>query len=97
MTKKKRLDLNKKSINKFAILIILMILVPEIIGHAYFDTQKHPKNSSVVAALSLTSKMHSTQPAKNISCQLVIQNDTSESHVTRANGLTGQFGNYTCK
>ncbi|MBI3641382.1 MAG: hypothetical protein HY222_03200 [Thaumarchaeota archaeon] len=91
------MDLKKKSINKFAILIILMILVPEIIGHAYFETQKHPKNSSVVAAISLTSKMHSIQLTKNISCQLVIQNDTSASHVTRANGLTGQFGNYTCK
>ncbi|MGI0027224.1 MAG: hypothetical protein ACREAD_05215 [Nitrosopumilaceae archaeon] len=91
------MDLKKKSINKFAILIILMILVPEIIGHAYFDTQKHPKNSSVVAALSLTSKMHSTYSTKNISCQLAIQNDTSESHVTRAGGLIGQFGNYTCK
>ena len=74
-----------------------MILVPEIIGHTYFDTQKHPRNSSVVAALSLANKLHSTLATKNISCQLVIQNDTSESHVTRASGLTGQFGNYTCK
>ena len=74
-----------------------MILIPEIIGHAYFDTQKHPTNSSVIAALFLTSKLHSTYPTKNISCQLVIQNDTSGSHVTRASGLTGQFGNYTCK
>ena len=74
-----------------------MILVPEIIGHAYFDTQKHPTNSSVIAALSLTNKMHSTHLIKNISCQLAIQNDISGSHVTRANGLTGQFGNYTCK
>ncbi len=74
-----------------------MILVPEVIGHLYFDTQKHPKNSSVVAALSLTNKIHNSQLAKNISCQLVIQNDTLGNHVTRANGLSGQFGNYTCK
>ena len=74
-----------------------MILVPEVIGHLYFDTQKHPTNSSVVAALSLTSKFHSTHTTKNISCQLVIENDTSGSHVTRAMGLSGQFGNYTCK
>ena len=91
------MELRKKSINKFAILVILMILIPEIIGHLYFDTQKHPTNSSVVAALSLTNKIHGTQPIKNISCQLEIQNDTSGSHVTRATGLTGQFGNYTCK
>ncbi len=74
-----------------------MILIPEIIGHLYFDTQKHPTNSSVVAALFLTSKLHSTHPTKNISCQLAIQNDTSKSQITRATGLTGQFGNYTCK
>ena len=74
-----------------------MILIPEIIGHLYFDTQKHPANSSVVAALSLTSKLHSTHPTKNISCQLAIENDTSGSDITRASGLTGQFGNYTCK
>lgn len=73
-----------------------MILIPEIIGHLYFDTQKHPTNSSVVAALSLTSKFH-TQPTRNISCQLTIENDTYGSHVTRAVGLSGQFGNYTCK
>ena len=91
------MDLKKKSINKFAILVILMILIPEIIGHLYFDTQKHPTNSSVVAALSLTSKFHNTHPTKNISCQLAIENDTSQSHVTRATGLVGQFGNYTCK
>ena len=97
MNEKNRLNLKKKSINKFAILIILMILVPEIIGHAYFDTQKHPKNSSVVAALSLTSKLYNAHPTKNISCQLIMQNDTPGSHVTRASGLTGQFGNYTCK
>ena len=74
-----------------------MILMPEIIGHVYFDTQKHPTNSSVVAALFLTSKLHITHPTKNTSCQLAIQNDTSGSNVTRAIGLTGQFGNYTCK
>jgi len=74
-----------------------MILIPEIIGHLYFDTQKHPINSSIVAALSLTNKLHNTYQTKNISCQLEMQNDTSGSQITRANGLTGQFGNYTCK
>ena len=96
MNKKNRLDLKKKSINKFAILVVLMILIPEIIGHAYFDTQKHPTNSSVMAALFLTSKLSAHQ-TKNISCQLAIENDMPESHVTRADGLMGQFGNYTCK
>lgn len=74
-----------------------MILIPEIIGHLYFDTQKHPSNSSVMAALSLTSKLNNTHLTKNISCQLAIENDTSGSDITRASGLTGQFGNYTCK
>ena len=91
------MDLKKRSINKFAVLVILMILIPEVIGHLYFDTQKHPQNSSVVAALFLTSKLQSSSTTRHISCQLEIQNDTSGSHVTRANGLTDQFGNDTCK
>ena len=36
---KHHLEIRKRRVNLFAILIVLMIAVPEIIGHFYFDTQ----------------------------------------------------------
>ena len=84
----------KKTINIFAIVIILMIAVPEIIGHSLFDTP-HPENSSVVAAMALANKIGA---AKNSSppCQLTIEYDPSGAKIARVAGLEGQFGNFTC-
>ena len=41
----------KKTINLFAIGIILLVAVPEIIGQTLFE-KPHPENSSVIAAVS---------------------------------------------
>lgn len=74
-----------------------MITIPELVGHFYFETQKHPTSSSVDAALSLTGKQHSMYVNDTTHCQLVLQNDTSNSNVSRASGLNGQYGQYICK
>jgi len=87
----------KKRLNKFAIIVILMIAIPELVGHLYLETQKHPVSSSVDAALSLTSKQHSMYTADNSRCHLVIQNDTAGSNVSRVAGLQGQYAAYSCK
>ncbi len=84
----------KKTINLFAIGIILLVAVPEIIGHSLFE-KPHPENSSVVAAQSLASKIGSGKES-GPSCQLTIQNDSSSSKIARVAGLEGQFGNFTC-
>ncbi|MDE1862809.1 MAG: hypothetical protein KGI33_07845 [Thaumarchaeota archaeon] len=86
----------KKRINMFAVLVVLMIAVPEIVGHLYFDTQKHPVTSSVDTALSLTSKQHSMYVNGDTRCHLVLKNDTSSANVTRAAGLQGQYAVYSC-
>lgn len=86
----------KKRINKFAILVVLMIAVPEIVGHFYFDTQKHPVTSSVDTALSLTSRQHSMYANDSTKCHLVLKNDTSATNVSRAAGIQGQYAVYTC-
>jgi hypothetical protein len=83
----------KKTINLFALVIILLIAVPEIVGHSLFD-KPHPANSSVVAAVSLANKMGENKHSP--SCALTIQDDPSGSGVARAVGLHGQFGNFTC-
>lgn len=88
---------SKKRLNKFAIIVILMIAIPELIGHLYFDAQKHPVNSSVNAALSLTNNQRSMFTADTSRCHLIIQNDTSGSNVSRVAGLQGQYGVYSCK
>ena len=84
----------KKTINIFAIIVILMITVPEIIGHSLFD-KPHPENSSVVAAMALANKIGS---GKNSGppCQLAIEDDPSGAKIARVAGLEGQFGNFTC-
>lgn len=85
---------NKKTINKFAIIIVLMIAIPEIAGHTLFD-KPHPTDSSVTSAVALTSRLHDEHDRSGI-CNLAIQDDPSESHVSRVAGLENKFGNYTC-
>ncbi|MDH2908180.1 MAG: hypothetical protein PXX83_08815 [Candidatus Nitrosotalea sp.] len=85
----------KKTINIFAIVLVLLIAVPEIVGHTLFD-KAHPENSSVVAALALANKFEANKHSSGPSCNLVIQNDTSGAGIVRAAGLQGQYGNFTC-
>lgn len=85
----------KKTINIFAIGIILLVAVPEIIGHSLFD-KPHSENSSVVAAMTLASKF-GTSKHNSPSCQLIIQEDPSGAKIARVAGLYGQYGNFTCK
>jgi hypothetical protein len=90
------LNLNrKKTINLFAIGIILLVAVPEIIGHSLFE-KPHPENSSVIAAENLANKIGD---GKNYgpSCHLTIQEDPSGAKIARVAGLYGQYGNFTCK
>ena len=85
----------KKTINKFAILIILLILVPEIVGHSLFD-KPHPASSSVNAAVALTDKINKGFPDPKFSCHLEIQNDSTSVNVTRAAGMQGEYAKYAC-
>ncbi|MHB8547237.1 MAG: hypothetical protein ACYDAJ_10765 [Nitrosotalea sp.] len=85
----------KKTINIFAIVLVLLIAVPEIVGHTLFD-KAHPENSSVVAALALANKFEASRHSSSPSCKLIIQNDTYGAGVVRAAGLQGQYGNFTC-
>jgi hypothetical protein len=90
------LDSNrKKTINIFAIVLVLLIAIPEIVGHTFFD-KAHPENSSVVAALALANKFETSKHPASPSCTLTIQNDTSGAVISRAVGLHGQYGNFTC-
>ncbi len=92
-----RLDQKKRTrINKFAILVLFLILVPEIIGHAIFD-KPHPTSSSINAAVALTNKLDKGYPTDNFGCHLVIQNDSLSSNVTRVAGLEGKYGAYDCR
>lgn len=86
----------KKQLNRFAILVILMIAIPEIIGHLYFEGQKHSSTSSVDTALSLTSRQHSMYVGSDSHCHLILKNDTSATNVSRAAGLQGQYAVYSC-
>lgn len=85
---------HKKTINLFAIVIILLVAVPEIVGHSLFD-KSHPENSSVVAAVTLANKIGVSKHSSP-SCELTIQDDPSGAGIARATGLQGQFGNFTC-
>ncbi|MDE1829017.1 MAG: hypothetical protein KGI25_01715 [Thaumarchaeota archaeon] len=85
----------KHRINKFAVLILLLILVPELVGHTIFD-KPHPTSSSVKAAVDLTNKMDNGYPTDNFGCRLVIQSDNSSSNITRVAGLEGKYGAYDC-
>ncbi len=84
----------KKTINIFAIVIVLLIVIPEIVGHTFFD-KSHPENSSVVAALALANKFGVSKHSSP-TCYLKIQNDSSGVEIARAAGLQGQYGNFTC-
>lgn len=86
----------KKRINMFAILVVLMIAVPELVAHFYFDTQKHSPTSSVDAALSLTDKQHNMYVNSNMQCHLVLKNDTTAVNVSSAAGIQGQYAVYSC-
>jgi len=86
----------RKSINMFAVCIVLLIVVPETIGHSFFD-KPHPTSSSVDAAVSLTDKLNKGYPETGFGCRLTIQNDpSSDSGISRAAGLEGKYGTYTC-
>lgn len=86
----------RKSINMFAVCIVLLIVIPETIGHSFFD-KPHPTSSSVDAAVSLTDKLNKDYPETDFGCRLTIQNDpSSASDITRAAGLEGKYGTYTC-
>ncbi len=86
--------MNKKTVNKFAVIIILMIAIPEMVGHALFD-KPHSADSSVASAVALTSRLHDEHNKSGI-CNLAIQSDSSDSHISRVTGLENKFGNYTC-
>jgi hypothetical protein len=83
-----------KSINTFALIIILMIAVPEIVGHSLFD-KPHQASSSVTAAITLADKI-SKDPKTNLNCNLVLEDDPSGSRITRASGIEGKYGDYSC-
>jgi hypothetical protein len=84
------LNLNRnKTINLFAIGIILLVLVPEIIGHSIFE-KPHPENSSVVAAITLANKI-GTSKHSGMSCHLTIGDDPSGAKIDRVAGLQGQW------
>lgn len=85
----------KKRINKFAIIILLLIIVPEAVGHTIFD-RSHPASSSVNAAVALTNKLDNGYPINDFGCHLVMHNDTTSSNITRAAGMAGQYGKYDC-
>ena len=80
----------------FAILVILMIAVPELVAHFYFDTQRHPLTSSVDTALSLTDRQHSMYVSGDAKCHLILKNDTAATNVSRAAGIQGQYAVYSC-
>lgn len=82
-------------INKFAIIVLLLIIVPEVVGHSLFD-KPHPADSSVQAAVSLTNKINNGYPMSNFGCTLSIQNDSGSANITRAAGLEGRYAEYKC-
>ncbi len=86
--------MNKKSINKFAILVILMIAVPEAVGHTLFE-HSHASDSSVNAAIAFTENLRDNSD-KNGVCHITLQSDQSGSDVARAAGLEGRYGDLSC-
>jgi hypothetical protein len=86
--------MNLKSVNKFAIIVILMVAVPEIAGHTLFE-KSHPHDSSVLAAVSFAGNLRDNAEKTGI-CHLAIQDDQSGSHIARVAGLESKYGNFTC-
>lgn len=89
-----RYAMNKPTINKFAILVILMIAVPEAVGHSLFE-QAHPPDSSVNAAIAFTDNLRDNSD-KNGVCHLTLGNDQSDANIARAAGLQGKYGDLSC-
>ncbi len=85
----------KKTINKFAVLVVLLILVPELVGHYFFD-KPHSTSSSINAAVTLTNKIDKGYPIADFGCHLTLQDDPSSSNISRAAGLEGKYGKYSC-
>ncbi len=83
-----------KTINVFAIVVILLIAVPEAVGHSLFD-KTHPTSSSANAAITLTDKI-SKDTKNNLNCNLTLMDDPSGANITRAAGLEGKYGAYSC-
>lgn len=86
--------MNKKSINKFAILVILMIAVPEAVGHTLFE-KFHSPDSSVNAVIAFASSLRDNSD-KNGICHITLENDQSDAGIARATGLEGKYGNFSC-
>ncbi len=86
--------MNKKSINKFAILVILMVAVPEAVGHTMFE-KSHGPDSSVNAAIAFTENLRDNTD-KNGICHITLQNDQSGSDIARATGFQGKYGDLSC-
>lgn len=86
--------MNKRSINKFAILVILMIAVPEAVGHTLFE-RAHSPDSSVNAAIAFTDNLRDHSDKSGV-CHLTMMNDQSGSNVARATGLQGKYGDLSC-
>ncbi len=86
--------MNKLTINKFAILVILMIAVPEAVGHSLFE-RAHSPDSSVNAAIAFTDNLRDNSD-KNGVCHLALENDQSDANIARAAGLQGKYGDLSC-
>ena len=86
--------MNKRSINKFAILVILMIVVPEAVGHTLFE-RAHSPDSSVNAAIAFTDNLRDHSDKSGV-CHLAIVSDQSGSNIARATGLQGKYGDLSC-
>ena len=71
--------MNKKSINKFAILVILMMAVPEAVGHTLFE-KSHSPDSSVNAVIAFTSNLRDSSD-KNGICHITLENEDRKSVV----------------
>ncbi len=83
-----------KKVNTFAIMVVLMIAVPEAVGHSLFE-RPHPAWSSPDAAISLVEKI-GKDPQDNVNCSLVLRSDPSGAQIERASGLEGKYGDYNC-
>ena len=88
------ISMKLKQVNTFAVIVILLIAVPEIVGHSLFE-RPHPAASSANAAVSLTDRIAS-DPHQNISCSLALKSDPSGANIARAAGLEGKYGDYYC-
>ena len=86
--------MTRRSINKFAILVILMIAVPEATGHLLFE-RSYPTDSSVNAAVSFSKTLHDNAGNSGI-CHLTMQKDPAGADIARAAGLQGKYGDFTC-